>query len=155
MAKIAPEMTSTSSVQSAPTTRAANILLAEDGDEMRSVLALRLRQQGYQVTECSNGAELIAELGDYMGGSTDQPDKRRFDLIISDIRMPGVFGLSVVEGGAQYDNFPPTILITAFGDEETHAKARQVGVAAVIDKPFDMNELLAKVRETLAKPSTT
>ncbi len=51
-------------------------------------------------------------------------------------------------------NFPPTILITAFGDEETHEKARQVGVAAVLDKPFDMNDLLGKVRETLAGAAT-
>jgi DNA-binding response OmpR family regulator len=155
MAKFAPAVTSPSPLQDDPEHRTASILLAEDGDEMRGVLALRLRQQGYEVTECCNGAELLAELGDYLGNATAKPDKRRFDLIISDIRMPGIFGLSVVEGGAQYANFPPTILITAFGDEETHTKAREVGVAAVIDKPFDMNDLLGKVRETLAGTSST
>jgi DNA-binding response OmpR family regulator len=155
MAKIAPQVASQGSATSDHQRPAAKILLAEDADEMRAVLALRLRQQGYQVTECCNGAELIAELGAYLGNAAAKPDKQRFDLIISDIRMPGVFGLSVVEGGTEYGNFPPTILITAFGDEETHAKARQFGVAAVIDKPFDMNELLGKVRDTLTGASST
>jgi CheY-like chemotaxis protein len=131
-------------------TRRPQILLAEDTDEMRDVVALRLRQQGYAVTECRNGAELIAELAGYLGNAPADASKRHFDLVISDIRMPGVFGLSVVEGAAECRNFPPTILITAFGDDETHEKARQFGVAAVLDKPFDMNDLLDKVKETLA-----
>lgn len=152
MAKIAPTVTSTSSPTSDQL--APRILLAEDADEMRRVLALRLRQQGYQVTECCNGAELIAELGAYLGSSAAKPEKHSYDLLISDIRMPGIFGSSVVEGGIENGNFPPTILITAFGDEQTHAKARQFGVAAVIDKPFDMNDLLGKVRETLAGASS-
>ncbi len=127
------------------------ILLAEDGDEMRAVVALRLRQQGYAVTECRNGAELVAELGDYLQESpATEADRRRFDLVISDIRMPGVFGLSVVEGAAECRQLPPTILITAFGDEETHERAHRFGARAVLDKPFDMNELLGKVREVLA-----
>ena len=121
---------------------------------MRAVVAMRLRQQGYSVTECCNGAELLSELGDYLGNVPVEARTRRFDLIISDIRMPGVFGTSVIEGGVEYRNFPPTILITAFGDEETHEKARQIGVAAVLDKPFDMNDLFGKVRDTLAGAAT-
>jgi two-component system response regulator (stage 0 sporulation protein F) len=135
-------------------TSGRRILLAEDTDEMREVIALRLRQQGYAVTECCNGAELIAELADYFGNLPADEQKRQFDLIISDIRMPGVFGLSVVEGGSEYRNFPPTILITAFGDDETHEKARQFGVTAVLDKPFDMNDLLEKVRDALPGAAT-
>lgn len=130
--------------------RSARILLAEDAEDMRTVIALRLRQQGYSVTECGDGAELLAELKDYVGNVPAEARKRQFDLIISDIRMPGVFGSSVVEGGTEYGNFPPTILITAFGDDETHERAKQFGVTAVLDKPFDMNDLLSKVREALA-----
>lgn len=150
MAKTAHPMNSPDSKRIDQEDSGARILLAEDTEEMRAVVALRLRQQGYCVTECCNGAELIAELKDYMGNVPAEARKRKFDLIISDIRMPGVFGLSVVEGGSEYRNFPPTILITAFGDEETHERARQFGVAAVLDKPFDMNDLLGKVRDALA-----
>jgi CheY-like chemotaxis protein len=151
MAKTAHPLNSLDPDQQAPAPR---ILLAEDTDDMRSVVAMRLRQQGYSVTECCNGAELLSELGDYLGNVPVEARTRRFDLIISDIRMPGVFGTSVIEGGVEYRNFPPTILITAFGDEETHEKARQIGVAAVLDKPFDMNDLLGIVRDTLAGAAT-
>ena len=151
MAKTAHPSNSSDPDHQAPAPR---ILLAEDTDDMRAVIAMRLRQQGYSVTECCNGAELIAELGDYLGNAPVDERKRQFDLVISDIRMPGVFGLSVVEGAAEYRNFPPTILITAFGDEETHEKARQFGVSAVLDKPFDMNDLLSKARDALAGAAT-
>ncbi|HXY34864.1 MAG TPA: response regulator [Planctomycetaceae bacterium] len=132
--------------------RPPHILLAEDTDEMRSVIAMRLRQQGYSVTECADGAELLARLGVYLHPETvaHPPEMPKYDLVISDLRMPGVFGLSIVEGASEYPDFPPTILITAFGDAETHEKARRVGVAAMIDKPFDMSDLLETVRTVIA-----
>lgn len=123
------------------------ILLAEDDDDMRTVLGLQLRREGYTVIECRNGAELLAKLEDYLVGTPRDRVERRYDLVISDIRMPGVFGLSVAEGVRDDPDFPPTILITAFGDEETHEAARQCGVAAMFDKPFEISDLLAKVRE--------
>ena len=70
-------------------------------------------------------------------------------LIISDIRMPGFTGMEVLEETSRKEAFPPMILITAFGDEKTHALADELGVAAMFDKPFDMDDLLAKVRELL------
>jgi two-component system, response regulator, stage 0 sporulation protein F len=132
--------------------RPPHILLAEDTDEMRAVIAMRLRQQGYSVTECADGAELLSRLGGYLHPETvEKPaETRKYDLVISDVRMPGVFGTSIVEGARECANFPPTILITAFGDDETHDKARSVGVAAVLDKPFDMGDLLEKVRAVIA-----
>jgi|ERR1700733_1029530 CheY-like chemotaxis protein len=140
--------------QSDPTpARPPHILLAEDTDEMRNVIAIRLRQQGYSVTECSDGAELLARLGVYLHPETVEQKSespRKYDLVISDVRMPGVLGTSVVEGAAECPNFPPTILITGFGDHDMHEQARRVGVAAVLDKPFDMSDLLDKVRSVIA-----
>ena len=72
------------------------------------------------------------------------------DLVISDIRMPWVTGMEVLRGMRQCLGYPPVILITAFGDDQTHAEARQLGAAAVFDKPFDIEELLEKVRELVA-----
>ena len=154
MVKTAPQISPAVLITEDRPAAPSRILLAEDADEMRAVLALRLRQQGYQVTECCDGAQLIAALSGYLSNESETPEKQRFDLLISDIRMPGVFGMSVVEGGTEYRDFPPTILITAFGDAETHAKAQQFGVAAVIDKPFDMNVLLSKVRDILSRASS-
>jgi DNA-binding response OmpR family regulator len=138
--------------QSDPTpARPPHILLADDTDEMRAVIAMRLRQQGYSVTECADGAELLSRLGVYLHPEKveEPPQSPKYDLVISDVRMPGVFGTSIVEGAGECPLFPPTILITAFGDDETHEKARRAG-AEVMDKPFDMNELLERVRTVIA-----
>ena len=74
-----------------------------------------------------------------------------FDVIVSDIRMPGVSGLSVLAGLREIEGIPPIILITAFGDEETHAEADRLGAAAVLDKPFEMATLLNKTREVISR----
>ena len=73
-----------------------------------------------------------------------------FDLVVTDIRMPGVFGLSVAAGAVDFQGFPPMILITTFGDAETHQAAEQYGVKAVLDKPFRIPKLLELVRERIA-----
>jgi DNA-binding response OmpR family regulator len=57
----------------------------------------------------------------------------------------------VAEGARDIVGFPPTILITAFGSEETHEAARRCGVVAVMDKPFAMKDLLNLVREVLSR----
>lgn len=128
-----------------------NILLAEDSDDMRDVLAMRLRRAGYFVVECRDGSELVRALVEYLGDVPREMKLQSYDLLISDVRMPGISGLSVAEAAYDCRDFPPTILITAFGDEETHQRALQSGVAAVFDKPFDIDDLLRKVRDVLLK----
>ena len=124
-----------------------HILLAEDDKEMRAMLAFALRKAGYRVTECSNGVELLTHLEPFLlPNGIGQKDVA---LIISDIRMPGFTGMEVLEGTSKKEGFPPMILITAFGDEKTHALAGKLGVAAMFDKPFDMDDLLAKVHGLL------
>ncbi|MDZ7305005.1 MAG: response regulator [candidate division KSB1 bacterium] len=128
---------------------APHVLLAEDDHEMRALLARVLRKAGYEVTECSNGVELLEHLGSYF---LPDEEHEEIDLIISDIRMPGVSGLEILEGLSKHDDFTPFILITAFGDTETHAQAERFGALAMFDKPFDIDDLLAKVRK-IAPPS--
>lgn len=123
------------------------ILIAEDDGEMRFLLAWALRRQGYAVTECSDGFRMLDRLSFFLHPEED--DLEQIDLIISDIRMPGISGLSIVKGLRDCEGFPPVILITAFGSEETHAAARELGVAAMFDKPFDLEDLLAVVRRIL------
>jgi len=123
--------------------RVPRILLAEDDYDMRKLLTWSLRRSGYEVIECPDGVHLL----DHVRTFFPPAEPEDLDLIISDIRMPGVTGLEVLEGTREYKEFPPIILITAFGDEETHDQARRLGAAAMFDKPFDIDELLAKVRE--------
>jgi DNA-binding response OmpR family regulator len=121
------------------------ILLAEDDKEMRSLLALKLRNAGYEVSESPDGFNLLDHLGSFL--LPDAEEHEPVDLIISDIRMPGVSGLRILEGVHEMKGFPPMILITAFGDAKTHEEADRFGVAAMFDKPFNIDDLLAKVKE--------
>jgi len=118
------------------------ILVAEDDLEMRSMLVSVLRVSGYQVLEARNGLELLTELDERL---PPRPGQQALGLIISDIRMPGLTGLEVLEGMRHEPGFPPMILITAFGDPETHVAAERFGVVATLDKPFLLEELVELV----------
>ncbi len=126
----------------------SRILLAEDDEQLRGALARVLRADGYEVTECGDGLRLREHLGCMLLSPEGLGrDPERFDVIVSDIRMPGATGLAVLEGVQLFEEFPPMILITGFGDEETHVKAKRLGAAATLNKPFAAKDLLAKVRE--------
>ena len=125
-----------------------HVLLAEDDDEMRALLVMAFLREGYHVTECLHGVDLLGHLESFLCPQDMPPEQwEDFDLIVSDIRMPGVTALEVIEGVQQYGGLPPIILITAFGDRDTHMRAHELGVATVFDKPFEFDDLLAKARE--------
>lgn len=125
-------------------TRRERVLVSDDDDQMRAFLALALQREGYEVTTCADGIALVDHIGAVLASREEA-----YGLVITDIRMPGLSGLEFLRGTNQWQGMPPVILITAFGDEETHARARQLGARAVLDKPFETEELLAKVRELL------
>jgi DNA-binding response OmpR family regulator len=124
------------------------VLIAEDHNEFRRLLAESFRAKSYAVTECRDGIELIEQLSGFL---RDPGQPSPFDLIVSDIRMPGVTGLSVLAGLHEFQNSPAVILITAFGDESTHAEAQRLGAAATVDKPFEIDMLLARAGEVLQR----
>lgn len=121
------------------------ILVAEDDGEMRRLLVWRLHNAGFETIECSDGFQLL----DYLGNPVLSGEPDDFDLIVSDIRMPGVTGLEVLEGIHETEWFVPMILITAFGNDEMHQTAERFGAAAMFDKPFDIDELIERIREIL------
>ncbi len=128
------------------TDKPQRVLIAEDDDEFRAALCEGFENAGYQVTSCRHGLDLVRELR----GPDSSFGEDGYHLIVSDIRMPGVMGLSVLAGLRDVEGVPPIILITAFGDAETHAEAQKLGAAAMLDKPFAMNDLLSVARETIA-----
>lgn len=121
-----------------------SILLAEDDREMRRMLNRILTHEGYTVDACKDGMQLLEHLESF----SEKPN-RRYDLIVSDIRMPGFTGLEILDFVHENGDLPPVLLITAFGDERTHAQAEQSGAAAVLDKPFDIDEFSQTVSTIL------
>ncbi len=130
------------------------ILLAEDDTELRSLLAASLRKDGYEILEARDGAEVLGQLQPVLSRNrpwtASTPPPQPPDVIISDIRMPGLSGLEVLDAVRGARLATPVILITAFGAPETHARARRLGAAAVIDKPFDLADLRRLVQGLIA-----
>ena len=126
----------------------ARLLLAEDDVELRSLIAGSLREDGFEVVEVADGNALVDRLADAMAadGSLDG-----FDLVVSDIRMPGFSALEVMTGMRRMLFRTPIVLITAFGDPKTHERARRLGAARVFDKPFDLDELRVAVTELVGE----
>jgi CheY-like chemotaxis protein len=120
------------------------ILLAEDDGEMREMLSFVLWREGYAVESITDGASLLQRLDE-----ADSSDAIDWDLVISDIRMPGITGMEVLEYLKARGNLPPLMLITAFGDEQTHELARRLGAVALLDKPFDLQDLMCRVRRVI------
>lgn len=124
--------------------RVMRVLIAEDNKEMRRLLVWALQRKGFRVTDACDGPDLLYRLSTQTGPGSS------YDLLISDVRMPHMTGLEVMEGLQQVKHLlPPTILITAFGDNQIHRSARKLG-AEVIDKPFELDTLVGMIDEILS-----
>lgn len=132
-------------VSSSASTFPIRILVADDDEAMRSLLGTSLRREGFQVQEYVDGGKLLAELEAARNGGPAP------DLVVSDLRMPGVNGLDVLHWLRRWLPEVPVILITAFGDRQAHRRAEALGAFMVIDKPFDLGEFLQHVSETLRR----
>jgi DNA-binding response OmpR family regulator len=119
------------------------VLLAEDDPDMLALMALVLRGEGLEVVEAADGNQALALLG---AGGADGAE--RVDLVVADVRMPGCSGLDVLQRLRGAPGSPPVVLVTAFGDPETHVRARTLG-AAVLVKPFELDDLRAIVFDVL------
>lgn len=123
----------------------SHVLLAEDDADLRALVANAFRRTGCQVTECVDGPDLVSKLGSYLLFGPPVI----FDLLVSEIRMPGATALEILEAMRDCEGMPPVILITAFPDEDTYVAARQLGVAAVFGKPFAIEDLIVKAKRLL------
>lgn len=116
----------------------ACVIVADDDRDTRRLLAAAIRSTGLEVIEACDGRELLGHFS-ALGGA----DGLR--LIVSDVQMPHCTGLSALAEIREASPTLPVILITAFGDEDTHAEARRLGAAAVFNKPFDLRQLMDSV----------
>ena len=121
------------------------ILVADDDQAMRELVACALRQDGYSVDEARTGGELLERLADDTLGFAPP-----VSLIVSDYRMPIANGLTVANGLGRAGCRTPMILMTAFADSQLHADAKRLGVVAVFDKPFDLLDMRTAVRIVLS-----
>jgi two-component system response regulator PilR (NtrC family) len=117
-----------------------SILVVEDQRSMREFLEILLRRHQHQVTAVESGAEACARL-----------DAGDFDLVITDLRMPGTDGLGVLEHIKRTRPATEVIMVTAFATAETAISAMKQGAYDYLTKPFKVDEILVVVERALEK----
>lgn len=120
------------------------ILLAEDDPDVRDALAGALRDDGYDVVALSDGKELLEHIGSRLAL---EDGGRPADMVISDVRMPDVGGLDVLERIRARKWDIPVVLISAYQDRTTRERAKALGAKAFLPKPLDMKALEALLAE--------
>lgn len=114
------------------------ILLAEDDEIMRETLFDRLTKNGWQVDGAKDGKEAISLV-----------EQNYYNLVLSDIRMPGLDGTVLLEKVLRISPDTDVIMMTAYGSVENAVDCLKKGAADYILKPFDMDDLTIRIRRLL------
>jgi two-component system alkaline phosphatase synthesis response regulator PhoP len=118
----------------------ANILLAEDEENLHEALKLNLEMEGYTVTSAFDGNEALKAIGN-----------EYFDLIIMDIMMPEVDGISVLETIRVNANEVPVLILSAKNSSADRVLGLKKGADDYLTKPFNLEELLLRVSKLIEK----
>lgn len=116
------------------------ILVVDDEASMRRMLEILFSQEKYEV-ECAKSAE----------EALSALDKAPFDLVLSDVRMPGLSGLDLLRRLKEEDSSADVILMTAYASTESAIKALKLGAFDYVTKPFQVDELMNIVRHSFEK----
>ena len=117
------------------------ILVVDDSASVRQVVGMALRGAGYTVVEASDGKEALNKL-----------DGQKFNLVISDVNMPNMDGISFLKEMKQKPNykFTPVIMLTTEGADEKKREGQAAGAKAWIVKPFRPEQMLQAVSMLIA-----
>ncbi|WP_062016660.1 response regulator [Aureimonas sp. AU4] len=121
----------------------ARILIAEDDTGIRLLVSRALRQEGHEVMVAEDGEMAIDVLAEEAGA---------FDLVLSDIRMPGITGIELAH--AIHATFPglPILLMTGYAEQKEAAEELSAIVTGVVEKPFTLAEIRRRVAAALPAP---
>lgn len=114
------------------------ILIIEDEESIARVLQLELQFEGYEATMVHTGTDGLLKYRE-----------QKWDLVLLDIMLPGMSGLDVLKRIRATETHTPVILLTAKGDVEDKVKGLDLGANDYITKPFEIEELLARIRTAL------
>lgn len=118
----------------------SRILVVDDERSMREMLSILLEREGYEAVEARNGQEALQLF-----------EASLFDLVISDIQMPGINGIELLSRIKQLSPDVPVLMITAFATAEQAVDAIKLGAFHYFTKPFNNDEIRALVRNALEK----
>ncbi len=115
-----------------------NVAIVDDQDLLRDSLSQTLSRAGYRISAFANGAHAVEGV-----------KKESFDLIISDLKMPGMDGVQMLRQIRQLGQDVPVILMTAFGSVSSAVEAMKLGAFDYIQKPFEADEIEILVKRAL------
>jgi two-component system response regulator PilR (NtrC family) len=117
-----------------------SILVVDDERSMRDFLSIMLKKEGYQVSAVEDGNQAIRAI-----------QKDIYDLVITDIKMPGIDGLQVLQTIKEVSPETLVIMITAFSSTKDAVKAMKQGAIDYIAKPFEVDEIKLVIRNALER----
>ena len=117
----------------------AHILLAEDDESLRKFLAQALVRAGHAVTDFGDGSDAYECLKGF-----------RFDLLLTDIVMPGMDGIELAKRAAEMNDALKIMFITGFAAVALHPSSNAPKKAKVLSKPFHLREIVAEVDRMIA-----
>ena len=120
----------------------SRILVVDDDASVRDMLSIVLKRAGYDVVCAESGESALNTL-----------KKESFELVISDIKMPGVSGIELLKKIKSIDAELPVIMITAFASANDAVEAMKLGAADYITKPFNIDELKLIIERSLYRKS--
>ena len=118
----------------------SKILVIEDEKNMREILKILLEGEGYEVSTATDGVEGLGWI-----------KREIFDLIITDIKMPGLDGFQVLKKAQELSPETLVIMITAFGTTESAIESMKLGAYDYLHKPFKIDEIRLVVKNALEK----
>ena len=117
---------------------AVRILLVEDKDSLRQMLATAIRKEGYTVDEAADGPQ-----------ATEKIKKQPYHLVITDLRLPNLSGLDILRAQKDIDTTIPVLIMTAYGTIEEAVEAMKQGAFDFLPKPVDMSHLFLLIDRAL------
>src|SRR5215467_11258166 len=115
-----------------------NLLIVEDEPKMQRLLELSLGEEGYAIHAVAHAE-----------GALNRLRQEQVDLVLTDLKLPGMSGLEFLQEVKRMDASLPVILMTAFGTVETAVEAMKLGASDYVLKPFSMEELKLVIRKEL------
>ncbi|MEM6994579.1 MAG: sigma-54 dependent transcriptional regulator [Myxococcota bacterium] len=131
-------------VNEAARQRPAEILIVDDEEGMRDFLSICLMKAGHRADAVASGELAIAQMA-----------RKRYDLVITDLTMPGIDGMEVLRHAAALPAAPLVIMITAFATTDTAIQAMKLGAYDYLNKPFKVDEIQVVVRRALERVDLT
>jgi CheY-like chemotaxis protein len=118
------------------------VLVVDDDPAVRKSIDRVLTNKGYAVITAQNGEEALRKL-----------NEEKYDLVYTDIRMPGIDGLEVAEQVKARKPWTPVVIITGYGTDAAEARAKAAGVSSFMHKPLSPEMIEDSARDALAAPA--